>query len=262
MTTMRRPTVSDCSYPEYDVVEDITATFAKLRTILSEEATTRKKLNELFMKQKEEAETAVRKAQEHLAFVNDEQANMRDTIKHESEAAKEAFNHIALVQPCPNADDQEREPMERKKKEEKDKLEERIRQMEEAEQAGRWRLEEKERQVMLARRSKEQRIQNELCVKQELLRIAAEKERRGANDRLAFAPSSAKIQPSITAAGGKKMKKKAEDPSTLLSPVQAAPSPEDEERKLMERRKKEDKIGRKKSMDLEAREEAERLEYD
>lgn len=81
---MRNSSFSDCSYPEHDAVDDISTTFAKLKSILSEEATLRKQLDTLFTKQEEEAREAVRKAQSHLAFVKEEQANMKQIIRQES----------------------------------------------------------------------------------------------------------------------------------------------------------------------------------
>ncbi|KIM27122.1 hypothetical protein M408DRAFT_330236 [Serendipita vermifera MAFF 305830] len=170
MTSMKNSSISDCCYSEYDVVDDITTTFAKLRTILSEEAITRKKLNELFIKQKEEAEAAVRKAQEHLAFVNDEQANMRDIIRQESEVAKEEFNRTTPVQLDVSAEGEERELMEKKKK--GVEIEEEIKQMEakareDAEQLAR----EQARQV--AEEIERQRLEDERCQEDDWDRLRA-----------------------------------------------------------------------------------------
>ncbi|KIM19467.1 hypothetical protein M408DRAFT_31196 [Serendipita vermifera MAFF 305830] len=55
-----------------------------LRSILSEEATVRKQLDALFIKQEQEVETAVQNALLHLAFVKDERENMRKVIQQES----------------------------------------------------------------------------------------------------------------------------------------------------------------------------------
>ncbi|KIM20176.1 hypothetical protein M408DRAFT_173604 [Serendipita vermifera MAFF 305830] len=84
MNTMRTSSPSTCSYTEYDIVDDIATTFSKLQSILREEARIRKQLDALLTKQQEDAEEAVRKAQAHLEFVKDQQANMREVIQQES----------------------------------------------------------------------------------------------------------------------------------------------------------------------------------
>lgn len=93
---MKDSSVSDCSYPEYDIVDDIATTFARLRYILSEEAMLRKQLDALFIKQEEGAERSVRKAQSHLAFVKNEQANKKEVIRQESINAYEIYMALPI----------------------------------------------------------------------------------------------------------------------------------------------------------------------
>ena len=72
-----------------DTIDQIESEFTKLRGLLSEVATTQKTLDALFIKQKEEAEEAVRKAEQHLAVVIDEQTMMQDILRQESTAVNE-----------------------------------------------------------------------------------------------------------------------------------------------------------------------------
>ena len=85
---------------EPDIVDKIASEFTKLGSLLSEVATAHKALDALFIKQKEESNEALQKAQKHLVFVTDEQAKMREILKQESTAANEV--HI-ISSPCIDA---------------------------------------------------------------------------------------------------------------------------------------------------------------
>lgn len=81
------PEFSESESVDYNIADKINATYTRLRSILTEEANVRKTLGALFLKQKEEANEAVWRAQYHLAFVNNEQARMQDLLRKETEAA-------------------------------------------------------------------------------------------------------------------------------------------------------------------------------
>lgn len=69
----------------YGIADKINTTYTRLRAIISEEANVRETLRALFFQQKEEANEAVRRAQEYLAFVNNGQARMKDVLRKEIE---------------------------------------------------------------------------------------------------------------------------------------------------------------------------------
>ena len=83
--------------------DDIASTFAELREVISREAALRKTLDELFVKKKEDAEEALRKAQMHLKRVKTEELEMRAVLRAESAAASEVGNHSSLEKMAKNS---------------------------------------------------------------------------------------------------------------------------------------------------------------
>ena len=96
VSLMTKAPSSTFSFVEPTSCDDIASTFAELREVISREAALRKTLDELFVKKKEDAEEALRKAQMHLKRVKTEELEMCAVLKAESAAASEVGNHSSL----------------------------------------------------------------------------------------------------------------------------------------------------------------------
>jgi hypothetical protein len=86
---MIKTALSECSSVSELDCDPISSTFAQLRAVISQEASLRKKLDELFGKRTEAAHIAVQNAQSNLELVKTQEAQMREILKKESAAAKE-----------------------------------------------------------------------------------------------------------------------------------------------------------------------------
>jgi hypothetical protein len=89
MSNMTKTASSECSSLSGIDCDPISSTFAKLRTVISQEASLRKELDELLGKRTEAAHIAVQNAQSHLELVKTQEAQMREILKKESATANE-----------------------------------------------------------------------------------------------------------------------------------------------------------------------------
>src|SRR4051812_30614759 len=97
MPTMKSPINSDYSVPNSmstGIAGEITATFLRLRALLREEAIFWRLLDDLFVKQKEEAEEAAQTALEKLGLVTDEQIKMGEMLNQEIPFVRNALLDI------------------------------------------------------------------------------------------------------------------------------------------------------------------------
>jgi hypothetical protein len=84
---MTKAPSSDCSSLEGSDYYQLSSTFAKLRAVISQEASLRKDLVEQFKKRKEDAHIAVQNAQRHLELVKKQETEMLEILEKECTAA-------------------------------------------------------------------------------------------------------------------------------------------------------------------------------
>jgi hypothetical protein len=97
---MTKTAPSECSCVselDYDL---ISSTFAQLRAVISQEASLRKKLDELFGKRTEAAHITVQNAQSHLELVKTQEAQMRQILKQSA-----AINEVSVSLKGPQTTD-------------------------------------------------------------------------------------------------------------------------------------------------------------
>ena len=89
---------SDCSSPSGNDYDQLSSTFAKLRAVISQEASLRKDLVEQFRKRKEDAHIAVQNAQRHMELVKTQEAEMLEILEKECAAAHAVSLRLESIQ--------------------------------------------------------------------------------------------------------------------------------------------------------------------